>query len=425
MLCKMEQFLENNNLVHLAKTFEEQNITELGLLELLSEQEIEKLVMGNIGDKVRLRRGIANLKKVELETSQTELTSEENYEPPMKIQVIEKENLTEAITPSTQNLDLPIIFLSEPLHQLAPNYNSPSTSTVTLDSAFSITSENNVVVENISVKEIWTKDFLGQALLTKGQGPNGSLNNSDRDKLCDILVTKLLNVFQGKLTLHHFRVISKKKIEILPKEKKSTYFIEPILKKDSHRNRSEPARGKLIEKYRNKLYLIRKLENSHSQGTKGEECDKTDNGVFDQSVTDSKIWLSKNSTPKAEVLLHWKASYCLRKLSDNTTIADYFQEWPILKEDIAPELVAYDFEQLHSTAQLNVEAAFDAMFAEVYDKRKKTLTSTDDAIYSLQLCGKYHLRLQFVKRRAAEFGKQSRAEKRLSPRVRNTIFSTR
>lgn len=168
---------------------------------------------------------------------------------------------------------LPFIIFSEPLNQSTPL--SPNASTVTLDSVFSQSSEYNAVVENISVKDILTKDFLGQALLTKAQGPTGSVNNSDRDKLCDILVIKLLNVFQGKLTLHHFRVISKKITELLPKEKQTTYFLEPILKKDSQRSRSEPARGKLIEKYRNKLYSIRKLVKS---GTKKEECNKIDEG---------------------------------------------------------------------------------------------------------------------------------------------------
>lgn len=56
-------------------------------------------------------------------------------------------------------------------------------------------------------------------------------------------------------------------------------------------------------------------------------------------MKDSQIWLTKNFDPKSEVLVHWRNAYPLRRLSDSTTILEYFEKWPILKTEIAPELV--------------------------------------------------------------------------------------
>lgn len=56
-------------------------------------------------------------------------------------------------------------------------------------------------------------------------------------------------------------------------------------------------------------------------------------------MKDSQIWLEKNFEPKSEVLQHWRNAYPLRRLSDSTTILEHFEKWPILKTEIAPELV--------------------------------------------------------------------------------------
>lgn len=134
-------------------------------------------------------------------------------------------------------------------------------STITFDSDFTLSpSESSVITDYIDIESILKKDLIGRALLQKGL--KNILNNSDRDKISDILVAKLLNTFNGKLTQQQFNTIAQNLVKIIPGEKKTTYFIPPIKKKDSLRNKSEPARGKLVEKYRNKLHLIRSLENS-------------------------------------------------------------------------------------------------------------------------------------------------------------------
>lgn len=172
-------------------------------------------------------------------------------QPPSKIQIIEETNGVGQEAPTN---NIPIIFVSSPIRaddsttplSSAPSSTVASISEGTLDSDFSLTQESPVVIENIDIKSILTKDFIGHALLQKGL--SNTLTNSDRDRICDILVTSFVNTFKGKLNRHHFDILSQKLIQIFPNEKKSTYFINPILKKNSTRNKSEPARGKLGKK---------------------------------------------------------------------------------------------------------------------------------------------------------------------------------
>lgn len=55
---------------------------------------------------------------------------------------------------------------------------------------------------------------------------------------------------------------------------------------------------------------------------------------------DSQIWLKRNIEPRAEIISHWKKAYPLRKMRKFMTICDYLDEWPILKTDVAPDLVS-------------------------------------------------------------------------------------
>ncbi|KAB0805412.1 hypothetical protein PPYR_02382 [Photinus pyralis] len=223
--------------------------------------------------------------------------------------------------------NVPLIFLSntnlenhidelssEPLpgpSAVSYSASEETSSTVTIDSDFSLSSLPTGCIEAIDVNAILRKDFLGDALYQKGK--NNTLTNNDRDRISDILVTTLLNRFKGKLTHHHFRVVSEKLVNILPGEKKTTYFIEPIQKKYSRRNKSEPARGTLIEKYRNKLHLIRKLEKSLSP----EKTNSTSHEVYEQCIN-------------------------------------------------------YDFGQIHAcNKDLDVAAKFDGIFQSIYEKKKK------------------------------------------------------
>lgn len=164
-----------------------------------------------------------------------------------------------------------------------PETFSSSQSTLTVDSDFSATSKlPEFVVKSLDIKATLENDFVGNALLLKGK--TKQLSNTDRDRISDILISAFLNEYKDRLTHHHFRIISNKIVALIPGEKSSTYFVEPIKKKDSARHKSEPARGKLIEKYRNKLHLIKKI---------GKEDGPLDNEKNEENSNQTK--LGKNS----------------------------------------------------------------------------------------------------------------------------------
>lgn len=48
---------------------------------------------------------------------------------------------------------------------------------------------------------------------------------------------------------------------IFPNETIETYYVKPIAKKFSKNNKSGLAKGKLVDKYRNKRTFIREVEN--------------------------------------------------------------------------------------------------------------------------------------------------------------------
>lgn len=54
---------------------------------------------------------------------------------------------------------------------------------------------------------------------------------------------------------------------------------------------------------------------------------------------DSHIWLKYNNEPQEEVMHHWKLSYPVRKIA-NSSLSEFLEEWPILKTQVAIDLVS-------------------------------------------------------------------------------------
>lgn len=56
-----------------------------------------------------------------------------------------------------------------------------------------------------------------------------------------------------------FESISKEIEEVFPTETRITYYIPPVAKRHSRNNKSITSRGKLVDKYRNKIRDFKKL----------------------------------------------------------------------------------------------------------------------------------------------------------------------
>ncbi|KAL0103912.1 hypothetical protein PUN28_016927 [Cardiocondyla obscurior] len=83
-------------------------------------------------------------------------------------------------------------------------------------------------------------------------------------------------------------------------------------------NKPEIARGKLIDKHRNKLSFIRKSLLMSKTPTVKREPD------ISKEIKDSQLWLKHNNEPHDNVMYHWKFSYSIRQIA-NSSICEFFE----------------------------------------------------------------------------------------------------
>lgn len=130
-------------------------------------------------------------------------------------------------SPSEIQLEEPSVETNAMLNEqsqasVAIPYSSPSTSvftTVTWDSAFTFTSDSTISAfsKKINLKEVFSTDLIGLALMQKGKVH--PLSISDRDKISDIVVTHCMNI-EKRLSSEQFSIIAEDLLEIFPGKKK-------------------------------------------------------------------------------------------------------------------------------------------------------------------------------------------------------------
>lgn len=77
-----------------------------------------------------------------------------------------------------------------------------------------------------------------------------------------------------------------------PSEVSSTYYIPPIKKKDSVIKKSIPARGKLINQWRNRVSGIKKLENSMKIAASANDSDENGEIIYNSYILYSHTIIS-------------------------------------------------------------------------------------------------------------------------------------
>lgn len=144
-----------------------------------------------------------------------------------------------------------------------------SQSTVSVDSDF-IYSDSDVesVAKIGEVEKIIRADVIGLALIEKAK--KKPLTNTDRDRISELVIAAQINKYK-KLDHEQIEILAEKICTLFSNEKKSTYYVPPIRKCQSKSNKSERARGKLVEKYRNKLHLLKSLNAENAKITKPTE----------------------------------------------------------------------------------------------------------------------------------------------------------
>ncbi|KAB0803155.1 hypothetical protein PPYR_00125 [Photinus pyralis] len=182
--------------------------------------------------------------------------------------------------------------------------------------------------------------------------------------------------------IEDFAILSKKITNVFPREQAATYYVAPIPKKMSGNKIHEKARGKLVDKQRNLLYMVKKLKSPKTNEIEADESYHQE--VIDQEAKDSEIWLRRNTQPQCEVLQHWKQSYLARRNTQFQTIAQFLEQWPILRSPIAPDLINYDFAQVHKVPEnFDLQTEFQNLFEAVLTQRKSSLSPADNTILQL------------------------------------------
>ncbi|CAH0562767.1 unnamed protein product [Brassicogethes aeneus] len=303
----------------------------------------------------------------ELASEEQSLTPVESSEQPNRKRPFNKETVVYLINDG-QNPN-PITSTSSTLTELA-------NSDCGLNSSFLSFVGN---ISDCNLLNILEADAIGKAILKKYDNCK-TLNSRERNNLCEIIVTYFLNK-SCKLTNEALSVIADKLILIFQTEKKATYFVDAIPKKRSRLNRPEIAKGKLVDKHRNKLTAIRRAQQFEAIRAPSPDVQ---NEEITQSAIDSKIWLQTNREPVNDILHHWKNSFSIRKnsIQRQENLTAFLSEWSILENQIAIEL--FDFTQTYTEHQPieNLEQRFDDFF-NILEKRRSRLSGTDQTLLDL------------------------------------------
>jgi len=96
----------------------------------------------------------------------------------------------------------------------------------------------------------------------------------------NVCIIKFIKLFFRPLKNEDFDSLFKEIKELFPTETCSTYYVPPIAKKFSRNNKSITSRGKLVDKYRNKIRDYRKLT-GHSLTESGSTSTSTYNSELE------------------------------------------------------------------------------------------------------------------------------------------------
>ncbi|KAK0161694.1 hypothetical protein PV327_008113 [Microctonus hyperodae] len=225
------------------------------------------------------------------------------------------------------------------------------------------------------VRQILANDYHGE-IIQKNYKKTKLLSRKSANIIVDVIISKLLKD-HDRLTNVQLENIAKSIVEIFPTESIKTYYIAPISKAVSCTKKSIPSRGKLVDKYRNKLRQRKILsEVVKTQETSVVESDDKDN---DKKVTQSVEWLKINRAPWKDVLHHWQLTFYLRRKSieknKDRKVNLLFEQWPILKQPNGYLLIESDFRALKLTDVIITKEIWETFFQNV-----RTVVSLSDLL---------------------------------------------
>ncbi|XP_073954135.1 uncharacterized protein [Choristoneura fumiferana] len=148
-----------------------------------------------------------------------------------------------------------------------------------------------------------------------------------------------------------------------------------------------PAKGKLVDKVRNLLYISEAKRRTKLTTKYENEILDNENAEGNENLpdtTDDAIWLQNNTDPWEEVLKRWDKTFPERQKSQCSTVHQYLEKWPILKLQKGHLLINLDFEKLYTQQSLNFYKNWQSFFGKLL-KLKEPEVSNENALEILQI----------------------------------------
>ncbi|CAG5083878.1 Protein of unknown function [Cotesia congregata] len=215
-----------------------------------------------------------------------------------------------------------------------------------------------------NLKELLSEHPVGKELLLISNQKKIQLEASWISTLCEIIVYDCLKKNITLVNEDHEELASKI-VELFPAECTQTFYVPPVKKKDSLSNMSLISKGKLVDKYRNTLVIIRNIKKFSECFNNTGESESISLNTGDNSALESKQWLMHHRE-ELDVLLHWKSSFELRRSEVDSnkysSVTDIFNDWPILKESICSVLINTDYDNVYKNKVINVNESWGNIF---------------------------------------------------------------
>ncbi|KAL4703435.1 hypothetical protein ACJJTC_008154, partial [Scirpophaga incertulas] len=187
-----------------------------------------------------------------------------------------------------------------------------------------------------------------------------------------------------RLTYDDYTVLSGKIITLFPKESAATYFTRPIKKSDSFIGKSVPAKGKLIDRVRNLLFQSgerkRKCSTNNTENIEIKRK-RIINEAQISSITEVNpehvTWLQQNQHPWEEVVEKWRATASFRHEKEYDNVAHFIQEWSILNNPKAVQLIDEDFNILFPGRQDCFRQNWQPFCKKIFQLKASEIKSDD------------------------------------------------
>ncbi|XP_073964093.1 uncharacterized protein isoform X1 [Choristoneura fumiferana] len=164
----------------------------------------------------------------------------------------------------------------------------------------------------------------------------------------------------SKLRAEDYNLIAARIVSLFPSENIGTYFMRAVPTAKSISGKYIPAKGKLVDKVRNLLYISgekhrRPKSTQRIPENELENEPKNLSLMIDAAHDDDCLWLKNNNEPWDEVVLRWKKTRKYRIGQEHIfpTIHDFLENWPILKDAKGHVLINLDFEEMYEEQSLN------------------------------------------------------------------------